>query len=116
MKYILLLIGTLIFASCATTSPQDIALPANGTGSTGSLQYQLTLDPDAKLALAKKRKSYMVGIRKGDFYSLRNAPEEALASYLSIAEKLPEDILIRKKIAHVYFLLSNWKKSYETYV
>ena len=57
----------------------------------------------------------MSGIRKGDFYSLRNAPEEALSYYLSVAEKIPDDQVVRKKIAHVYFLLKNWQKAYSEY-
>lgn len=54
----------------------------------------------------------MVGIRKGDYYSLRNAPEEALAYYLSVAEKLPDDIIVKKKIAHTYYLMKSWKQAY----
>lgn len=77
--------------------------------------YRTNLDPDERIALAKKRKSYMSGIRKGDFYSLRNAPEEALSYYLSVAEKIPDDQVVRKKIAHVYFLLKNWQKAYSEY-
>lgn len=78
--------------------------------------YQSSLDPDERIMLAKKRKSYMNGIRKGDFYSLRNAPEEALSYYLVVEEKLPNDQVVRKKIAHVYFLLKNWTHAYEKYV
>lgn len=58
----------------------------------------------------------MSGIRKGDFYSLRNAPEEALANYLSVEEKLPNDQVVAKKIAHVYFLMKEWGKSYDKYI
>ncbi len=57
----------------------------------------------------------MTTIRKGDFYTLRNAPEEALNAYLTVAEKLPKDVVVRKKIAHVYFLLKNWSRSYSEY-
>ena len=58
----------------------------------------------------------MTGIRKWDFYSLRNAPEEALTYYLGVAEKLPRDQVVRKKIAHVYFLLKNWGRAYAEYI
>lgn len=58
----------------------------------------------------------MSGIRKGDYYSLRNNPEEALAYYLQVAEKLPNDQIVRKKIAHVYALQKNWKAAYENYI
>ncbi len=36
--------------------------------------------------------------------------------YLSIAEKIPNDQIIRKKIAHVYFLQKNWKSAYTNYI
>jgi tetratricopeptide (TPR) repeat protein len=58
----------------------------------------------------------MSGIRKGDYYSLRNNSEEALSYYLQVAEKLPNDLVVRKKIAHVYALQKNWKAAYENYV
>ncbi len=58
----------------------------------------------------------MTGIRKGDFYSLRNAPEEALSYYLGVQEKIPDDHIVKKKIAHVYALLKNWSKSYSSYI
>jgi tetratricopeptide (TPR) repeat protein len=78
--------------------------------------YRASIDEDERVALAKKRKSYITGIRKGDFYSLRNAPEEALSYYLSVQEKLPNDQVVRKKTAHVYFLMKNWAKAYEEYI
>lgn len=58
----------------------------------------------------------MSGIRKGDYYSLRNNSEEALSYYLQVAEKLPNDLVVRKKIAHVYALQKNWKAAYVNYV
>lgn len=33
-----------------------------------------------------------------------------------MAEKIPKDQVVRKKIAHVYFLQKNWKAAYENYV
>ncbi len=78
--------------------------------------YLQSLDPDMRVDLAKKRKNYISGIRKWDYYSLRNNPEEALKYYLTIAEKIPNDQIIRKKIAHVYFLQKNWKAAYMNYI
>lgn len=78
--------------------------------------YQQSIDPDTKVDLAKKRKQYIAWIRKWDYYSLRNNPEEALSYYLSIAERIPTDQIIRKKIAHVYFLQKNWKSAYASYI
>jgi tetratricopeptide (TPR) repeat protein len=83
---------------------------------TESGAYRVELDPDERIALAKKRRSYINGIRKWDFYSLRNAPEEALAYYLSVQEKLPDDQVVRKKIAHVYFIMKDWWRSYREYI
>ena len=81
-----------------------------------SQSYQESLDPDTRVEFAKKRKSYISGIRKWDYYSLRNNPEEALSYYLQVAEKLPKDQVVRKKIAHVYYLQKNWKTAYNNYV
>ncbi len=78
--------------------------------------YQQSLNPDLRVELAKKRKSYISGIRKGDYYSLRNNSEEALSYYLQVAEKIPKDQVVRKKIGHVYALEKNWKAAYENYI
>lgn len=99
----------------------SISLPENRTPTVSAElvqlpTYQESLDPDERVNLAKKRKSYISGIRKGDYYSLRNNPEEALAYYLQVAEKIPNDQIIRKKIAHVYSLQKNWKSAYENYI
>ena len=69
-----------------------------------------------RVDLAKKRKNYISGIRKGDYYSLRNNADEALSYYLQVSEKIPKDQVVRKKIAHVYFLQKNWKSAYENYI
>jgi tetratricopeptide (TPR) repeat protein len=71
---------------------------------------------DERVLLAKKRRAYITGIRKGDFYSLRNAPEDALAYYLTVQENLPDDQIIRKKIAHIYYVMKNWSRAYAEYV
>lgn len=111
MKYILLIFLVVLTWCTSVTSTET----SEKTWTSG-IAYKKNLDPDVIVSLAKKRKSYMVGIRKGDFYSLRNAPEEALSYYLSVHEKLPDDQIVSKKIAHVYFLLKNWTQSYQTYV
>ena len=71
-----------ILTSCGRGEPSG-SLTVSSEASGGL--YRTNLDPDERIALAKKRKSYMSGIRKGDFYSLRHAPEEALSYYLSVA-------------------------------
>lgn len=102
-----------ILAGCTSSPSPDSHIES---GVTASGVYRASLDPDERIVLAKKRKSYMSGIRKWDFYSLRNAPEEALTYYLAVEEKLPNDQVVRKKIAHVYFLLKNWTRAYEKYI
>lgn len=86
------------------------------TGSLEESSYTTTLSDDERIAMAKKRRSQITGIRKWDFYSLRNAPEDALAYYMEALEKLPGDPIIRKKVAHVYALMKNWSRSYREYI
>lgn len=47
--------------------------------------------------------------------TLKNSPQKAVNYYQSALEQLPNDIVIRKKIAHAYFLLRDWKNSYNNY-
>lgn len=51
-------------------------------------------------------------IRKGDFFMAKNNPEEALISYLEALEKLPEDLVIEKKIAEAYYASKDWSNAY----
>lgn len=101
-----------LLSSCVRTGDTSSVL----TGSLSETPYITTLTDDERIAMAKKRRSQITGIRKGDFYSLRNAPEEALTYYMEALEKLPEDPIIRKKIAHVYALMKNWARSYKEYI
>ncbi len=114
MKFVLLgALGALfLLTSCSSLTVSPDSPKVSGEVTT----YKTALDPDEKIKLAKKRKSQIVGIRKGDYYSLRNAPEDALKYYLEVAERLPDDQVVRKKIAHVYFLQKSWKQAYQNYV
>jgi tetratricopeptide (TPR) repeat protein len=47
--------------------------------------------------------------------TLKNNPEKAIAYYQEALEKLPDDVIIRRKIAHTHYLLRNWKSAYEEY-
>lgn len=47
--------------------------------------------------------------------ALKNNPEKAILYYQAALEKLPDDIIIRRKFAHTYFLLRDWKNSYLNY-
>jgi hypothetical protein len=50
----------------------------------------------------------MNSIRKGDYFAIKNNPNKSLEYYLQVSLKLPNDIVIKKKIAHVYVLLKDW--------
>ena len=108
-----LIVSCLILVSCGQS--RESLSTQSGTIDTPKT-YVSSLSADERISLAKKRRSYITGIRKGDFYSLRNAPEEALSYYIGIQEKLPNDQVVRKKTAHVYFLLKNWSRSYAEYI
>lgn len=105
---------SLLFVSACSLAQKDWWA---ATGSTEPQKtYVASITSDERIELAKKRRSYITGIRKGDFYSLRNAPEEALSYYLEVQEKLPKDQVVRKKTANVYYILKNWTKSYGEYI
>ena len=103
----------LFLVSCGRLSGTE--WEKRGSGATNG-SYAVTMTEDERIDLAKKRRSYMSGIRKWDFYSLRNAPEEALSYYLSVQEKIPDDQVVRKKIAHVYAIMKNWSRAYAEYI
>lgn len=114
MKYFSILIGICFILSSCSSQAKNTA--TGSTQNTAPKPYIASISSDERIELAKKRKSYITGIRKGDFYSLRNAPEDALSYYLEVQEKLPNDQVVRKKTANVYYLLKNWSRSYEEYI
>lgn len=85
------------------------------SGSTTIVQYATGITDAEKVDLAIKRKKELRTIRKGDYMTLKNNPEQALVYYKSVLEELPDDIVIRRKIAHVYYLLRDWKNAYDNY-
>ena len=48
--------------------------------------------------------------------TLKNNPEQALIYYRAALERLPDDIVIRRKIAHIYYLMRDWRNAYDNYV
>ena len=78
-------------------------------------RYATGLTDEEKVELALKRKKELRTIRKGDYMTLKNNPEQALLYYKNVLEELPDDIVIRRKIAHVYYLLRDYKNAYENY-
>jgi tetratricopeptide (TPR) repeat protein len=100
------------------TSCTSIALP--GTDNSGTLvsgeKYQKELTDAERIALIRDRRKELDSIRKGDYFTLKNNPDEALTYYLAVAEKLPDDVVIQKKIGHAYALKKDWKNAYAAYV
>ncbi|MBC7503517.1 hypothetical protein H7169_00940 [Candidatus Gracilibacteria bacterium] len=91
-----------------------ITQDSSGSTNTGS-QYAIDLTDKQKVQLAIERKKELRTIRKGDYLTLKNNPEKALLYYQTALEKLPDDIVIRRKIAHVYYQLRNWDAAYSNY-
>lgn len=79
-------------------------------------KYQEKLSDEEKIDLIKQRRKELDSIRKWDFFTLRNNPEEALTYYLQVAERLPDDVIIQKKIWHAYYLKKDWENAYNAYV
>jgi hypothetical protein len=110
---IIILSACLILSACAL--PKGKWSESSAT-KIWEKNYVSSLSDDERIDLAKKRRSYITGIRKWDFYSLRNAPEEALTYYLGVQEKLPGDQVVRKKTANVYYIMKNWARAYREYI
>lgn len=79
-------------------------------------KYNATIDDNKKVELAKERLKEANSIRKGDYMMAKNNPKEALGYYLPILEKLPNDIVLHKKMANAYFLLKDWNSAYTHYI
>jgi hypothetical protein len=67
------------------------------------------------VTFAIDRKKELRTIRKGDYMTLKNNPDQAIAYYLHALEKLPNDIVIKRKIAHSYYIVRDWKNAYLQY-
>jgi tetratricopeptide (TPR) repeat protein len=93
----------------ATLPPRE-----SGATDTGAL-YATGLTDTEKVQLAIDRKKEVRTIRKGDYMTLKNNPEQAIAYYSAALEQLPDDIVIRRKIAHAYYLTRNWQDAYTNY-
>ncbi len=78
-------------------------------------KYATGLTDDQKVALTIARKKELRTIRKWDYMTLKNNPEQAISYYLDALEKLPNDTVIKRKIAHTYYILRDWKNAYKYY-
>lgn len=80
------IVPAVLLSSC-TTDNTDMTPPIIGVSS--ETQYGNEITPEQKAELAKNRRKEIRLIRKGDYYMVKNNPEEALTSYLEVLEKLP---------------------------
>lgn len=102
-----------ILASCSqnsenpTTMPEMSELPET---------YNATLDDETRLKLTIERRKEQMQIRKGDYMMSKNNPKAALEFYLPLVAKLPDDVVLYRKIATAYFQLKDWKNSYAYFV
>lgn len=78
--------------------------------------YEATLDEAKKVELARERRKEQTQIRKGDYMMSKNNPTDALGFYLPLLEKLPDDVVLYRKIASAYFDLQDWEKAYSYFV
>ena len=113
-RYIFLIIVPLFFLVSCTS------IPLPGGTNSGTLvsgeKYQKELTDAERIELIRERRKELDSIRKGDYFALKNNPDEALTYYLTVAEKLPDDVVIQKKIGHAYYLKKDWKNAYAAYV
>lgn len=89
--------------------------PSKSSSNTTPSKYATGLSDEQKITLAIDRKKELRTIRKGDYMTLKNNPEQAVTYYVHALEKLPNDIVIKRKLAHTYYLLRDWKNAYIQY-
>jgi tetratricopeptide (TPR) repeat protein len=114
------LLGIVFFLVTALTLTSCGLSPSSTEDTDSTLasweKYQVKLTEEERIELIRERRKELDSIRKWDFYTLRNNPEEALIYYLQVAEKLPDDVILQKKIGHAYFLKKDWKNAYAAYI
>ena len=107
----LLIFVTLLLSSCMEGLTQVSDPHASGS----TTQYATGLTDTERVRLALDRKKELRNIRKWDYLALKNNPEDAIAYYTIALENLPNDIVIRRKIAHAYYQTRNWRDAYLNY-
>ncbi len=75
-----------------------------------------SLTDEERASLAKNRIKQIHSIRKGDYFALKNNPDQALTYYLEAFERLSEDVVVAKKIGHIYFQKKDWANAYAYYI
>jgi tetratricopeptide (TPR) repeat protein len=99
-----------ILAGC--TRVKDDLNTISQASISSEVHYEKEITSDSKAEFAKNRRKQIQLIRKGDFFMAKNNPEEALVSYLEALEKLPDDLVIEKKIAEAYYASKDWSNAY----
>jgi tetratricopeptide (TPR) repeat protein len=112
--YLYTLICTLGMSSCNPFTQENKESPKIHHTVSSEI-FSKNLSDEQRAQLAKNRIKQIREIRKGDYFTMKNNPDQGLAYYLSVAEKLPDDTVIAKKIAHVYFLKKDWKNAFAFY-
>jgi len=115
MKYFSLIVLFFVLVTSACSRDSIVSVSSSGSTLSGE-KYISTLDPDTRAELAKNRRKELNSLRKWDYFIVKNNPEDALAYYLQVEEKLPDDIVVKKKIAHAYYLQKNWKQAYRYFL
>ncbi len=110
-KFIVCILYLFFLAGCAENQGNSL----ENIRDDGSPEYLSKITEEEKVKMAKDRRTELDNIRKGDFFLAKNNPKEALDYYLSTLEKIPNDIVLHKKIAGAYFLMKNWKDAYRHY-
>lgn len=109
----LFILMSLVLVSCThILDPQE----ESRQGVISGEKYTEKLTDEERIELIRERRKELDSIRKWDFFVIKNNPEEALAYYLQVAEKLPEDVILKKKIWHAYYLKKDWYNAYAAYI
>lgn len=106
----------LLFLSSCTPKTDSNQIAKNIENAPLPDSYQNSLAEEKKVELARERRKEQTQIRKGDYMMSKNNPTDALGFYLPLLEKLPDDIVLYKKIAQAYFQLKDWEKAYSYFV
>jgi Flp pilus assembly protein TadD len=101
-----------VLSACNIGSISDLA-PIERPAGSG--RYATGLTDDQRVSLARDRQKELRTIRKGDYLLSQNNAIEAIAAYLQVLERIPDDIVVRRKLAHAYFLTHDWKSTYQNY-
>lgn len=109
-----LIFVSLFLSSCIYWVDHENILSGSSNIHTGALYATGISDAD-RVKLAIDRKTELRTIRMWDYMTLKNNPEKAIAYYSVALERLPDDIVIRRKIAHAYYQSRNWRDAYMNY-